>query len=346
MAKCKKFAACIITQNNEKTISQCMNSVLSQSHKFNELVIVDGESKDNTVKIAKTLLRKNKIKYKIIVEHKAGLAEARNIAYRNSNSDYIAFIDSDVVINYDWLKNVEPKFIENDEDAITSVESLKVEVKQPFWHKYAFVPSVSTTDNSKENYVTGTSFGATAIKRKFLDDVNGFQTYSLCGEDADIVMRLRKFKKDFKFLVLPGAKWGHYKVETFLQYIKRMYYWGKGNARVAILHKNPKSVKKSYIYAMFLPLIINVFFPNLFFMVLAAVPPLLFLAFFLFSLYHTKYVKVNGYKFYEIPFVCLIFLVVCFAFGLGVITQLPYVLKPFKPRQFIGNSHYTIIEEN
>ena len=58
-----------VTYNSEKTLSKTIESVLNQSYKKIEYIIVDGESNDNTLQIAmsyKTLFEKRGISFRII----------------------------------------------------------------------------------------------------------------------------------------------------------------------------------------------------------------------------------------------------------------------------------------
>ena len=81
--------------NSEKFINECVSSILNQKYVNWELIIVDDCSKDNSVKIIKSLAKKdNRIK-PIFLEENVGAAKARNIALYNAKGKYIAFLDSD-----------------------------------------------------------------------------------------------------------------------------------------------------------------------------------------------------------------------------------------------------------
>ena len=84
--------------NREKTISRAIDSVIRQTYKDWELIIVDDGCTDNTIRI----VNKYKKKYNIrVVKNKLhGVASARNTGILNSKGDYIAFLDSDD----EWLE--------------------------------------------------------------------------------------------------------------------------------------------------------------------------------------------------------------------------------------------------
>ena len=86
--------------NSSKTIITTINSILKQTYKNWELIIVDDYSDKKTKNILDTFKRQKKIK--IFYEKKnIGAGRCRNIAIKKSNSYYLAFIDSDDL----WEKN-------------------------------------------------------------------------------------------------------------------------------------------------------------------------------------------------------------------------------------------------
>ena len=82
----------IPTFNREKTILRAIDSVLSQTYKDIELIIVDDGSTDNTKDIVESI---DDIRIKYIFQKNSGAAEARNTGIKNAQGKYIAFQDSD-----------------------------------------------------------------------------------------------------------------------------------------------------------------------------------------------------------------------------------------------------------
>ena len=70
-----------------------MQSILDQTYKNIEIVIVDDGSKDQSPSIVKTLLKNTgQVKY---VHQNQGVSVARNTGIENASGEYIAFLDSD-----------------------------------------------------------------------------------------------------------------------------------------------------------------------------------------------------------------------------------------------------------
>ena len=87
-----KITIITITLNSEETIRDTLNSVLSQTYKNIEHIIVDGGSKDKTLDIIKKYPNKNKKVYHL---PKSGIYEAINYGIKKSNLSFITILNSD-----------------------------------------------------------------------------------------------------------------------------------------------------------------------------------------------------------------------------------------------------------
>lgn len=104
------------TYNREQMLEDSINSVLNQTYRDFELIIVDDGSIDNTDKLVKNIKDK-RIKY-IKNSTNVGAAEARNIGVKSAKGDYIAFHDSDDLWKMNHLE-VETEYLEkNDVDMV------------------------------------------------------------------------------------------------------------------------------------------------------------------------------------------------------------------------------------
>lgn len=80
--------------NSEKTIERCVNSIIKQTYENIEIILVNDNSNDNTLKLCKNLANNDK-RIKIINNKLKGVASARNTGVENAKGDYIGFVDSD-----------------------------------------------------------------------------------------------------------------------------------------------------------------------------------------------------------------------------------------------------------
>lgn len=78
----------------EKYLERCINSVLSQSYKDLEVILVDDGSPDKCGKICDEYAKKDD-RVKVIHKENGGQSSARNIGIQEAKGQYISFIDSD-----------------------------------------------------------------------------------------------------------------------------------------------------------------------------------------------------------------------------------------------------------
>lgn len=85
--------------NVEKTITRCLESVLNQTYKNIEIIIINDGSKDRSGEICDKYSKLDR-RVKVIHISNNGVSNARNIGIKNSGGKYIQFVDSD-----DWIES-------------------------------------------------------------------------------------------------------------------------------------------------------------------------------------------------------------------------------------------------
>lgn len=89
--------------NVEKYLSRCLDSIVNQSYKNLEILLIDDGSTDLSSEICKNYLKSdNRIKY--YRKDNGGLSSARNFGLNIFTGKYVSFIDSDDVVSQDMLK--------------------------------------------------------------------------------------------------------------------------------------------------------------------------------------------------------------------------------------------------
>lgn len=81
------------TYNYGKYLAQAIQSVIDQSYKDWELVIVDDGSSDNTIEVVQPFLSDNRVRY--LKQENQGQPKAKNRAICKSRGEFIAFLDAD-----------------------------------------------------------------------------------------------------------------------------------------------------------------------------------------------------------------------------------------------------------
>ncbi len=142
-----KFSIIIPVYNTEKYFNKCLDSVINQSYKDYEVIIINDGSTDSSEDIINNYSKENnKIKY--YFKKNGGLSSARNYGVSKSKGEYIIFLDSD-----DYLdKNILRVLNDNIEDNIDIIR----------------FQSYRVFDDKKEDYLICPSFNSTNGKDAFL----------------------------------------------------------------------------------------------------------------------------------------------------------------------------------
>lgn len=103
--------------NVEKYLDRCINSVLNQTYKNLEIILIDDGSPDNCPQMCNEYAAKDK-RIKVIHKRNEGLGYARNTGIKESCGEYIIFIDSDDFIDKNCIKDSYELAKENDADIV------------------------------------------------------------------------------------------------------------------------------------------------------------------------------------------------------------------------------------
>ena len=91
--------------NVENYLRKCIDSVLSQTYKNFEAILVDDGSNDNSGKICDEYASKD-LRIKVFHKKNGGLSDARNYGVERSSADFITFIDSDDYVTEDYIEHL------------------------------------------------------------------------------------------------------------------------------------------------------------------------------------------------------------------------------------------------
>lgn len=161
--------------NTEKYIAETINSVLNQTYKEWELIVVDDGSTDNTAKIVKAFCEKdNRIQY--FYKENSGVSDTRNYGMEKAKGEYIVFLDSDDVWLNIFLEETLSVLKENENIGAVNTNVQFVDYKSN--KTSIFYRGVTSSDINKliffelKNKTTGPS--GTVVKTNLAKKINGF----------------------------------------------------------------------------------------------------------------------------------------------------------------------------
>lgn len=103
--------------NVEEYLHRCLNSIIHQTYKNIEIILVDDESPDNCPSLCDEYAQKDK-RIKVIHKKNEGLGLARNSGLEIANGDYVAFVDSDDYVESDMVEKLYHECCANELDAV------------------------------------------------------------------------------------------------------------------------------------------------------------------------------------------------------------------------------------
>lgn len=185
MKTSKKYQVSIIipTLNSAHTLQKCLQSIQNQTFKQNEILIIDGFSKDSTVDIAK----ENSTR---ILRTKGFQSEARNLGILNSSGDFVLFLDSDQILSDKVIEECVDKCLNGN---IGMVKIPEVFVGESFWSKCSALWR-NNYDKVEEEYSCRLRLIQGKPRffiRKNLLDIGLLDNSLLWGEDYDLYIRLK-----------------------------------------------------------------------------------------------------------------------------------------------------------
>ncbi len=113
----KKISIIVPVYNVEKYLPKCLDSLINQTYKNLEIICVNDETPDGSLKMLEDYARKDN-RIKIISQKNQGSSGARNTGAKYVTGDYIMYVDSDDWVDLDTCEVAVNKAIENDADVV------------------------------------------------------------------------------------------------------------------------------------------------------------------------------------------------------------------------------------
>lgn len=212
--------------NREKKISRAINSVLDQTYKPLEIIVVDDGSIDKTANI----LRSYSGKIKVIHQKNSGVSAARNNGIKNSSGEWISLLDSDD----EWL----PNKLQLEVDYINKNPNIKILQTEEIWirngkqinpKKYHKKKAGDIFKKSLELCLVSPS--AVIFKRSLFDEIGDFDEELPVCEDYDYWLRT-----SLKYPVGLVNEFGIKKYGGHSDQLSQKY-WGMDRFRIQSLEK-------------------------------------------------------------------------------------------------------------
>jgi len=202
----------VVAKNAEKTIEDCLKSV--QRNNPAEIIVVDGNSTDRTVDIAREYTKK------VYSDEGKGLNLARQLGAEQATQEYIAYVDSDVILTDGALKTMLA-----DLQGSECISMLAQEVTDA---KYSSYWQWAQYQHNQFRHLEGHLGTIASLSRKEIILKYGFDLSERDLDDVDLELRLKR--EGYKFGV-SSARYYHRYRANLKSLAKYRFFLGRVRAR-------------------------------------------------------------------------------------------------------------------
>ena len=190
--------------NVQKYLPECLKSIVEQIYSNLQIILVDDGSPDLSPQICDEWALKDK-RIEVIHKPNGGLSDARNCGLKYVTGNYVCFIDSDDVLNPDYVKWLHDAITENhvllaacDIACFYDEDSIDFQVKNKSFQIYS-------AESALDQILNGVGIRAIACNKMYKTDILKGETF-VCGkhhEDEFFTYRIIDKAKEIVFVEAP-----------------------------------------------------------------------------------------------------------------------------------------------
>jgi succinoglycan biosynthesis protein ExoA len=223
----------IAARNAAATIGKCLVALRGQEGVDFEIIVVDDESADDTVTIAKSFDG-----VRVVELEWVGPSQARNIGMSHARGEIVAFIDADCVVQSGWLSELtrcfdDPSVAGAGGDQVSPDDELPMgRGIQEFFKTIGFMTDYIKPEESG-SAIRETRHNPScnsAYRKDLFQKVGGFSQGQFPGEDLELDLKLAWF--GHKLVYNPAAVVGHYRPKSLRALASMMRRYGAGEKRL------------------------------------------------------------------------------------------------------------------
>jgi len=243
-----KITLGLCVKNSERTLKNCLERILDQNYPKGliEIIVVDGGSKDKTMKIATSMISNSGVLSKFYSDNGKGLGSARQIVLDNTNSKYVVWVDSDVLISKDFVREQVEFMEQNPQVGVATGKYIYREAQSTLPAMLEslgkYVGSIEFTNTREHRGLPPND--ASIYRVKSSKQVGGFdEKIKGASEDEDIIIRMRK--KGWLIAVNEKAKYYAFPRETWQDLWIERSWFGYGKHYLGHKHRDLRVCRRS-----------------------------------------------------------------------------------------------------
>jgi len=221
-----KVSIIVAAYNSDLTIEDCLKSILQLNYPagFFEVIVMDGGSKDATVKIAE--------KYPVkVFSFRLNAPAAYNYAMKIANHPILGYIDADAKVESEWLNKLTPHLedpkvagvsgsIETWNSENPWAKSIGYELKKRYGRIGKYICRIATMN--------------LLLKKAVIEEAGGWDEKLPSQYDTDLGFRISA--KGYKIAYEPSAVCYHFNRPTLKAYYRQQLQYGKNSLKLYFKH--------------------------------------------------------------------------------------------------------------
>ena len=188
-----KVSVIVPVYNVEEYIAKCLDSLVKQTLKDIEIIVVNDGSPDNSQEIIDKYVKKYK-NVKSYIKKNGGLSDARNYGLKYAKGKYIAFVDSDDYVDKTMMEKMYNTAIDNDLDIVVC-DSIELKGNNQILKK----SNLHYSDDVVKNYIISPPMAWSRMYKEEIFNKNEF-TKGIYYEDLDFTPSLVNVTKKIGFI--------------------------------------------------------------------------------------------------------------------------------------------------
>ncbi len=236
-----KTSIIIPVYNEEKTITNCLKSLLSQSYKDFEIIIVDDGSIDDT--LAKVDKIKGSKVTKIIYQEHQGPALARNKGAKEASGQILVFVDADMEFDKDFLKHLTKPIVSQKSKGTFSKDEFVKNWDNVWARCWVYNASISENRMIPKNSPNHSPVFRAILKNEF-DNVKGFTPR---GYDDDWTL---SEKLGYRATLAKNATYFHYNPKSLFEVFKKAKWMATRKHKFGIIGRFYRLLRLSFPFSL------------------------------------------------------------------------------------------------
>ena len=255
----------IVNWNKKDLLNNCLRSLLRQTYKDFETIVVDNGSTDGSVELVK---KDYPMVRPICLDENKGFSTGNNTGIKNSTSEYIALLNNDMEVDPQWLQRLYRAIKETPKIGFCASKILNykdrsvIDAAGDIFYAFGLARKRGhmQKDNEEFNYnreIFGACAGAALYRREVLDDIGLFDEEFSPAYYEDVDLSFRAQLRGYKCLYVADAVCYHHGHSTLGLFSPKHLYFSSRNVGYVLIKDMPSRLLLRYCLAILIYNIIS-----------------------------------------------------------------------------------------